>query len=83
MNLNIQLNINSNKLPEWANWLAIDGNGSLWVYEIEPTLNQEGTIYPDNSWHLSSKFGKLDCLADPLNDSFSINNWHETKTKIK
>ena len=32
--------------PEWAEYLAMDGDGEWWWYEVEPTLI--GRIWSDN-----------------------------------
>lgn len=29
-------------LPEWARWLAQDGDGAWWVYEVEPLQYHQG-----------------------------------------
>ena len=30
------------QLPEWANWLAQDEDGSWWCYEQEPNQSHQG-----------------------------------------
>ncbi len=27
--------------PEWANWLAMDGDGTWWWYDLEPELEAD------------------------------------------
>jgi hypothetical protein len=37
--------------PEWANWLAMDGDGIWFWYEVEPILDEEY----DPFWHCDGK----------------------------
>ena len=57
------------KFPEWAKWIAIDGNGKVWVYSRRPKIaplsevwaGEENMCYhPKHIYTLSSMEG-IDC----------------------
>lgn len=59
-----ELTISNNELPAWANWIARDEYGDLWVYERKPTKEatywdqpygelkfiMNSTLYPSIKW---------------------------------
>ena len=48
-------------LPDWAKWISIDNDGSVWVFEEKPYLNSEKSYdsYSGNINLLCDTFGKI------------------------
>ena len=59
------------KLPEWAQWIARDADGSWWAYEAEPHLH-------DNGWY-ENEIGQIQKLPH-LN--FDV-QWQDSLTSTK
>ena len=38
--------------PEWANYLAMDDDGSWWWYELEPNIDR-GEFYSDGAYEMA------------------------------
>ncbi|WP_373751328.1 DUF3310 domain-containing protein [Jeotgalibaca porci] len=64
------------KLPEWANWLTRDENGSLYAFENKPIKETEIGEWID--------IGYRDCTVYETDDTFSHIEWTDEKpTEIK
>ena len=57
------------EVPEWANWIAIDESGAVWIYELKPRLC---------SSHWSSDGGESDYLLP-----FNLSDWKYSLTCIE
>ena len=66
---------NEMKLPEWANWLARDEDGSLYVFEIKPIKSAE-----DGEW-LEFECGSLEKVEE-TDDTFETVKWEDESPTI-
>ena len=82
MKMNLELEVELGELPDWANWLAVDEDGSIWVYESEPSIDVEGIVHVANDWHPTDSTLLLDCLFENLHPMI-YKNWKNSKIKIK
>lgn len=48
--------IDTNAIPDWANWIAQDADGTWWAYEAEP--NQHDCGWYENEVGRSVKLNK-------------------------
>ena len=39
------MKIDWSKAPDWAQWLAVDGDGEKFAFESKPSLNRTGTVW--------------------------------------
>lgn len=60
-------------LPDWANWVATDSDGDVYVYEEEPILQDD--IF-DVPWQTGTEFKRINTVKPPK-------DWRSTKRKIK
>ena len=51
--------------PEWANWLAMDGDGVWWWYECEPCLTHDSEWEYDIYVAVNGRFEKLESSYTP------------------
>ena len=58
------------RLPGWAQWLAQDGDGAWWVYEVEPLQYHRG-------WY-ENEIGRRLRVADGQANA----NWADTLRRI-
>jgi hypothetical protein len=61
-------------LPEWANWKVTDLDGTVWIYEKEPKC--EGFHH---MWWTGQN-GNFSLLIRLFR---TVDNWKETKVKLK
>lgn len=54
--------LQSKNLPEWANWVAQDQDGTWWLYEVEPNQHSKG--WYENEIGLHQRIGKSDPNED-------------------
>jgi len=47
-------------IPDWVNWIAQDGSGAWWGYQVEPLQNHQG-------WY-ENEVGKIIKLQDTKPD---------------
>jgi hypothetical protein len=62
----------SMQLPDWAHWKATDSNGSVWICDNEPHLDESIGRWMPGAGH----YQKL------INFEMYIQNWRETKARI-
>ena len=65
-----KLTIDTNELPAWANWVARDADGDLWVYEYTPTKE-------DTYWDPTT--GEFNVIDDGLSPSVKWTDPQPTK----
>ena len=65
-----KLTIDTNELPTWANWIARDADGELWVYEYTPTKE-------DTYWAPTT--GEFNVIDDWLSPSVKWTDPQPTK----
>jgi len=63
--------ITSATIPEWAQWLAMDEDGSLWAYQVEPHRHDHG--WYENEIGNCYRVGRLTCDIPWRNCLWKIN----------
>ena len=58
------------KLPEWANWIAQDSDGPIWVYKTSPYPRKEGFYDSDGQKYFISE------------RTVQNENWRDSKINI-
>lgn len=51
---------NTNQLPTWANWIAMDEDEQCWCYQVEPNMFFKG--WYENEVGLSERIDFDDCF---------------------
>lgn len=78
MNLTINMTINVDELPPWANWIACDQNGDLWAFKNKP-------IAKGSKWFPKNVDDEKYCeILLPANDDETIQviDWENLIVKI-
>ena len=65
-------------LPDWAEWLAVDSDGDIYVYSVEP--DPEGSIF--GVWdHADRENIKIDRVGNI--EMFPVFNYEKTLRRLK
>lgn len=52
--------IKQEDIPEWANWIATDEDGGVWIYKYAPCLDESGYFFADGK----DNFGMVKLLTE-------------------
>ena len=61
-------------IPKKYKWVAVENDGSIWLYENEPVLNKEGEYWGRNG-------GRTDCLFSDFR-AITVSNWDKLCFKL-
>lgn len=92
--VNVKLAIDSDDLPEWARYLAIDHDGGVWAYDQRPTpvetrqggagawlVNPRGKGVQKYQGHVISHLGSA-IRFDGI-QTITVANWQETGLSLR
>lgn len=65
------------ELPEWAEWVAMDAGGAVYVYESKPVLHRVRFEWTDKSGE-----GKVECVSEDIDLWDDFKDWKDSLIKL-
>ena len=80
--MKINVEVDWDKAPEWANYFAMDEDGSMYFYESLPV--SEKSSYSSNWCWWNENGGNVSCLLMNEEDiDFKVNNWKDSLQHLR